>query len=474
MRRLVIFLLILTIPIGFLTGATKTIGGLQDDVEITPIHIYGDPARVEGIRLEMMTTMNEHIWWTTDYTAGETGTSDTTFHFSQEERTHEISAPYWDDFAFYSSSGVGMSMGGGEGFVFDESNGIGAIAKALADKAQPGEIITEEVLLENYTDVYPMSYQVSIHVGNYWLERNYDGVTPAFDPYETAEMEDYRRWMELFRFPVQPGQKVEMTITKDMDGKVRDIKYDLWDAPRIEFITYVTMEGMYFTPKFVDVDGKVLTTGEYPEGYGLYYIPFKFADNIDPALVGEDEICSSEFDFDNLELVYGLDDTDQILATESDEAGARLHMLAMDDGVYTYCALDLVTGQIVSQVEIMPDESQERGSYSHEFFPEQELLYLWHNSKVALVDISWTPKVEFISNWPEGIHANPPESILYRDGVLYMTDLNWYDGAQVFSLSACDENGLDYFGYCRSNLQEPEETTSGGNYISLDRVAFAQ
>lgn len=474
MRRLVIFLLILTIPIGFLTGTTKTLDALQDDVEITPIHIYGDPARVEGLRLETMTTMNEHIWWTTDYTAGETGTADTTFHFSQQKRVDEIVTPYWNHFSFCASSGGGMSMGGGEGFVFDGNDAIGAIAKELADKAQPGEAVTQEVLLENYTDVYPMSYQVSINSGKYWVEGGYDGVTPTFDSYETEVLEDYKRWMELFRFPLQPGQKVDMTVTKDIDGKVRNIDYNLWDAPQIEFITYVAQEGMYFTPRFVDMDGKVLTTGEYPEGYGLYYIPFQFNENIDPALVGEDEICSGKFDFDNLELVYGLDDTDQILAIQADEAGTRLHMLTLDDGIYSYCSFDLNARQIVHQIAIMPDEIQEAWDYDYAFFEEQGLLYLWHNGHVALVNLSGSPKVEFISDWPEGVNANLPESILYRDGVLYMTDLNWYEGAQVFGLSACDENGLGYFGYCRSNLQEPDEQSPGGNYISLDHVAFVE
>ena len=462
MKRVLIFLLVLTIPIGFLTGAAKAIGALQDDVVITPEHLYGDPGRVAGRRVQILTTLNDHIWWHTDYTAGEPGTAETTFHFSQQEKESEVAV---DQMEFYLSvsSGVGMSTSGGDGFAF-EDNGIGRLAGAVADRTQPGETRDEELLLAEYMDDYPMTYRNFILNDKYYIDEYYDDIDFFGSNNETKPAFD--KWMELFRFPILEDQKIEVSLTKDYDGAVRELSFNLIDAPQIGFDSYVAQEGIYLSPFYRDWEGNPILTGAFPEGYGLYYIPFEV---VHPDNVKADgrTLSTVTYDFGALELVCGLAPEDKVVAMEANGDESQLHMVLLEDGMYRYSVLDLRSRQIIRNMDIAPAEKDSDCWYR--FFQEQELLYLGLGTKAALVDISAEPKVEFVVAWPEEVTAYLPESILYTDGVLYMTALDWKDNEQIFYLAACDENGLGYFGHYYSSLKR-REANSGNGYVSMDEI----
>ena len=80
MKRILAFVILLTLPLGFLIGAHKAVGGLQDDVTVTPTHVYGDPERVAGVSFRTLTTCGNHMWWYTDHTPGDPGVTETEFH----------------------------------------------------------------------------------------------------------------------------------------------------------------------------------------------------------------------------------------------------------------------------------------------------------------------------------------------------------------------------------------------------------
>ena len=108
MRRALIFLLILTIPIGFLLGAHRSIDALQDDVEVGEEYIYGDPGRLAGVSVQLLTTCGDHMWWDTGYTAGEPGVTQTQFHFTQNYHERNEIAFEQEDFAFFAEQVPGV------------------------------------------------------------------------------------------------------------------------------------------------------------------------------------------------------------------------------------------------------------------------------------------------------------------------------------------------------------------------------
>lgn len=465
MRRVLIFLLILAIPIGLISGTSKAIDALQDDVQITEQTLYGDKRKVSGRQLQLMTTLNEHVWWLTDYTTGEPGVAQTQFLFSQKGREDETN---WgvEGFYMYTSHGFCMSTSGGEGFQFP-NEGIGPVFQAVADRTQPGESRSEEVLLEEYMDTYPIDFSCSIVTQRYFIENHYNSMH-TFQDGEDAD--EYRQWTQLFRFPLLPGQKAMIDLFKDTDGEVRDVNFSLIDGANAAFITYSQNEGMYFSPSFQTWDNQPITTGEFVKGYGLYYIPFCPAEGIDLALTEENERVDGTFDFENLELIYSLEPGESLVAMEANADESCLQMLTREDGVYCYCVLDLTTRKITHRVPITQDDGQ---GCEYRFFQKQKLLYLKLADCAALVDISETPKVEFVAPWPAEVAVCMPEDVIYKHGVLYLTALDWADSQQIFYLAAINETGLGYCGYYYSSLKR--HNASGGNgYVSMDKIAFLE
>lgn len=469
MRRFIVFVLILTIPIGFLLGAHKAVDALQDDVTLTCVAFTGDKDRVAGKQVRMTSSAGEHMRWETVLTDGES--VQTEFTFSQKTlRENDSSQWQWEDFNLYLCAGMGMSTYGGDGMTFPDE-GMGKLLNVVAERTEPGESRTEEILLEDYLEYYPLDYEVSIFRNGYAINDGYSTIGNGFlsTQDEGDDHAAYDKWCELFRFPVMPGDAVEITLTRDYDGGIRDISINSSGAettPYVNFVYFAADEGLYFCPSFSYGDGTIITTGQYPEGYGLYYIPYLPLEG--QAVRYGETYLEATFDFDALELVYGMETTDQMAAMETSADGKRLHLLTQEGGNYYYSALDLATGEVTQKVEIMAS-----GGASYDFFPEQELLFLRDGQQAALVYIGENAKVEFVADWPRDSMMDMPSSIDYEDGVLYLTSLAWYEGEYCLCLAVLDENGLGYNSCYSCNLQH-NNLYSGHQYISMDSVKFVE
>lgn len=471
MRKTVIFLLILTIPIGFLLGAHKAIGALGDDVQITLIDAYGDGERIEGKRIRLLTTCGEHMWWYTDHTLG--GETQTQFHFSQEEQSFHEKAYQWFGFSLTSAASMGVYTSGGNGFRFDDV-GMGRILNAVASRTEPGQTREETVLLEDYLDYYPLEYQADIQTERYSINESYSmtqHITSNEGGTYGLEKEDYgmcQDWMDRFRFPIQPGHAVKVSITRDEGGAVRDAGINVEggsNAACVDFINYIAEEGMYFSPVFQYGDGTPILTGEFPEGYGLYYIPYQPLES--SVIFDENKMTEATFDYDALELVYPLDPADTLVAMEASADGSALHLLTRENGTYFYSLLDFQSRRVVTKVEIMEGEN----GPGYCFYPEQELLLVRTSGRAALVKLGEEARMEFAAPWPEDLAYSPPESVLYEDGVLYGAGLEYHEQEYALCLTVFDSGGLAYCGYYSTNLNYASNY-SGSAYVQRETVEF--
>lgn len=456
MKRCLIFILLLALCLGFLTGAYQTISGYGDDVTVTPEHVYGDPARVAGVVTELETQCDNHLLWATRHTAGDPGITETEFIFSQDN-VNEFEWDWNDEFNFYISGGFGMSTSGGS--IDVGSRGWGKVIRELAKDVPNGESLEKEILLEDYFEYYPMDYHVFIQTPMYYIDE-YQDSTQALS-YDSGSFD---RWNQDFKFPVVPGDKGYVTLTKSQSGGIVEISVQIYDIGEAGFTTSIWDEGMYFVPGFRDYEGNPLTTGEYALGYGLYHIPFKVDGSVE--LHSETTQYAGVFDHDNMELIYPLDNDDLMVAMEADDQGV-LHMILREDGLYRYCALDIESRTITHRIDLM--EAGEELWCSYKFFLDQGLVYLHYEDQVALLEVGGEPSLEFLIEIPNGISLNLPDSVSYRDGTLYAAALDWVvrnEGEpdetweRGYYLAALDARGLGYFGYYFSSLKDNGHTYS--------------
>lgn len=463
MKRVIAFLILLTVPIGFLTAAHKTVDGIQDDVFITPVHVYGDPKRVEGVTFQTLTTCGNHMWWYTGHTPGDPGATEAKFLFSQVGHGFFEREYVLRDFSLTTTGGMGMSTSGGDGLKFGEE-GIGLLVNAVADKTPAGESREETLLLEDYFDYYPLDYWATFHTEDYCIDEMHESVRTngTMDAWEEASG-SYEQWIENFRFPIQTGDSMSITVGKDALGAIREIGINMDgsdNSAAVSFTTIAVKYGMYFSPMFQRWDGETIETGEYVYGHGLYYIPFK------PVGHTEGTPPWMTFDFDGLEMVYSLESSDRLLAMEESADGQSLHLLANEDGRYIYCLFDIESRELISRTEIMATTADARWA----FYPEQELLFLLAGGQMALVQTGGDSGVEFVTAWPEEAPWIVPSAVRYTDGILYGASLEWYEkeGSGV-CLIACGPKGLGYMGYYISNL---DGTGYNSAWINLESVEF--
>ena len=467
MKRILAFVILLTLPLGFLIGAHKAVGGLQDDVTVTPAHVYGDPERVAGVTFRTLTTCGNHMWWYTDHTPGDPGVTETEFHFSQKGHGFFDLETDWQDFNLTTNNGMGMSTSGGDGLEFADE-GMGILLNAVAEKTLPGETREETMVLSDYFEYYPLEYTVNLRTEDYFLDEMYDPIRHAASsqgPWEEMGEKSYRQWNEYFRFPVQPGDTVNVIVGKDDRGAVMEIGLHTdgnENGVHIGFTAIAAENGMYFAPVFQRWNsGEVIESGEYVYGYGLYYIPLKPAEGIHgdrPAMT---------FDFEGLELVHSLAPTDRLIAMEESADGMGLHLLTMEDGIYIYSLLDISGRELLDRTEILQTDADARWA----FYPEQELLYLMAGDKAALVTTGEKSRVEFTAAWPEEVQWVVPTRVRYTGGVLYGTSLEWHEQARGVCLMALDEKGLGYLGYYISNLNGSGYNSS---WVNLEEGEFAE
>ena len=166
MRRFLIFLLVLTLPIGLLTGGHKALSALQDQVYLTETVDYGDKAAAAGLELRLVSRCGSCMTWTTSHICGDPGQTQTQFEFAPEDYTSDTEYIPRGSFSLYTHTGMGASSSGGKGFQFGDT-GIDKVLAAVAARAPAnGETYREEVDLKDYLDFYPLSYEAAIFAGD--------------------------------------------------------------------------------------------------------------------------------------------------------------------------------------------------------------------------------------------------------------------------------------------------------------------
>lgn len=463
MKRMIAFCLMLCAVAGFLLGAHTVADGLKDDVVITARHLCGDPARVEGVALQTLTTYGSYVWWDTSCIAGQTPVTDSRFHFSQKGLRLWEREERWREFSLGTSGGMGMSTSDSDGFSFGDW-GLGPVVNAVAERTASGETREETLLLEDYMDYYPLDYWVEIETSQVMVQGVY-GVLDEENRYELDKDEAcYQRWTELFRFPVVSGDTVTISVSKGLNGAIMDVNVSLGspDTPQkanVSFAYVVVEEGMFFYPLFQDTQGQPIGTGQYIYGNGLYYIPFRPLEGVSGT------IQPSTFDFEALEMVCPLDSGSQLVELVESADGTCLHLLSQEENGYCYRLFDLSQKCATQSVSIPLTDAM------RSFYPEQELLYLRSDEAQALVRTGAQASLEFVTTWPrEESWMNMPKVVQYRDGVLYGAVESWYETNQGVLLMVCDETGLTYAGLYSSNLNGTAGYDS--SWINLESMAL--
>lgn len=246
-KTFAIFALCLLVLAGGVIAAVTTLHDDRDQVVVTANDLAGDRAAAEGFTAQQSLRRGEHLQWDLNIDLGQPENTQTEFTYRKEDMGYpyqDIPEPIW------ITSVSGYSSTASLDYLSEEYQ---AMAQDVFSRTPEGEARTETILLSDYWDCYPLS------------------VSFGFDRDNTAPEEDQAiqdAFNEFFRFPVIPGNTIELTIDLTPGAEWQVTTQPANTAMDFHMVSAMTETALFFS--FQPASWPFPSFENVPGGYGLY------------------------------------------------------------------------------------------------------------------------------------------------------------------------------------------------------------
>ena len=446
-KAVILFLAVLVLFVGTVSVLGASVHSACDQVVYTEQPVYGDPREARGLTVSYRTTYDYKLLWDTVYPVGGEAKTEFTFSANEVYPTRER-----DVFGISLNEATGDIIFDGHEIV---PYGLGKAASELSLDLMPGEEATVQVKLEDYFDCYPLAISVELE--------DYQHFTSSADMYLQlrdngvlyAESEALAPLTEYFRIPILEGDLYEVSVGRDVNGYIGHVGGGTAGGDNYFPYTYnaVTADACYFTIDTHSTQGTVVDTSLLPDGYGIFRVPLV------PGHVNAEGNTDGPVVASELEMVYPLDPTDEVLYLQTDGTETRMLLWIVEDGMLFCHIIDLATMEQLQKLEIAP---WQEGSGMFREEADFTLVVMWHSDSIAVVakqpDGSYA--LEFVCRaWPEQMeYLDLSQTVLAFDGrklavCTTLQNLEWVAGnaADLF-LAVYDGTGMTYCGHYISSL----------------------
>lgn len=327
MRKVLIFALTVAIALGGIGFAHAAVTENQEQVAIYPTHELGDRAVLDGMTAAI--TFQSHdgfLRWHTDHTFGGETQTEFVYDFNVQASEYDTRKNNMD---LWIAPGSGMRVASGAIDLHYVDHGD--LYRAVAEQTPNGERRTMCLPLEGNMTHYSVAASIYYQDKQFWCDNS-----------------DPSRFTSRFRFPIQPGRTVSVTVEKDANGRICALEHTIEDVPHLKFASGMNGEGLWFIPIFQDADGTPLEY-ESPYGHGIYFVPWKTIGEVHVSL---EELTHVVPDMAELKRIMPLDQTDSILDAEFDLDADRALMLIREEERLFLTVLDLAAGEVVKKVDL--------------------------------------------------------------------------------------------------------------------------
>ena len=441
MKKVIFFLLAVALALGGIIFAHAAVTNSQEELLVYPTVQVGDPGVLAGRSVSMTITCGEHLRWLTDYPFGGEAVTEFVYDRKGTQPPRTITHGNMD---VWFTGGLSSSVSGGE--FAPSASEYGALLQAVANETPAGGSTTRELPVSDYVNYYMPDYQLryeddskqchqsaSLHsflVGEQWYENT--GCYVAL--------------MQLFRFPVQPGHVMSVTVEKDDMGRIVGIDLSPEDnSPELHFLSDVTAEGVWFIPVFRSGSGDPLPY-ESPAGHGIYFIPWMHNDRY---LWTEGEKEPVTPNVKKTALRFPLDEGLRIEHMLIDGEGGTAQMLTLEAGMYVLTTCDLESGEVRSRLELLPQDS---GTLNTGAWFQQmgDYLLIVLQDRLALTDAAgerlYLTAPDVRDQRFGAAYCDPDTGDLRFDGeTLILTGTTWYQEG-TFWAAAWRQGELTFYG----------------------------
>lgn len=265
--RFCILAVLAALSVGVTAWAHGAVYARREAVTAERQVLEGDPARAEGVTLEVRTTLDRHLFWETEITAGAETVSDTAYTFSYRERLPE---------SLRQPDGIYLDIWGNFGPTdrddeVEDQAGMEKPFNDVASRCPAGTTdYTETVHLRDYYETYPLFLQDSI-VDLLPAAESYSFVIEEGAEWPEQQLQELMR--TYFPIPVPEDALLTISIGKDAKGNVQSCgSAGFEQLPDLTTFSVVREGGVYFL--LSGSQGETpLDTSLFPLGYGVYFLP---------------------------------------------------------------------------------------------------------------------------------------------------------------------------------------------------------
>ena len=441
MKKVIVFLLVLSLALGGIVFAHAAVTDSQDELLVYPTLQLGDTAVLEGRTAALTITCGEHLRWLIDYPFG--GQAVTEFAYSRSPLQPPSSDTY-NSLDIWLTAGMGSSVSGGEFSRVDSE--YGALLEAVAAGTPAGGSKTMSLTMSDYVNHYLPDYQLRYEDEDRQCSQSADlyRFLAGEEWYEFSGC--YVALMQQFRFPVQPGHVMSVTVDKDDAGRMVGIElHPESGSPELHFLSDLNSEGIWFVPVFRDENGTPLPY-ESPAGHGIYFIPWMHNDRYLQTAGQKEQVTPN---VNKAQLILPLDEDLRIEHLVIDAENGTARMLTLEDGMYVLSTCDLGSGTVRSRLELLPFDPADTDTTAV-FRQEGDHLLVLVQSRLVLTDAAGEQLLLTAPDFTDqtfGARTFDPDTgdLRFEDGTLILTDTAWYQDG-TFWTAAWQQDAPVFYG----------------------------
>jgi len=344
-KSLIIFAVFAVASVLFLFCGAAVVNEGRDDILVTEVTLAGDPAAAAGLHTQLILNEDRRLYWTTAYDVSADPQPETEFR-NYQTRRQQAGGEYRKD-AHLSLGSVGFGMCGHidleqeQEYLYQSRHGNTTLLLPVIDLASrvgAGGSVTEILNLRDYYEYYPV-----------YLECEWAGME-NFDEVRLAHWDFYQ---EYFRIPVTGYDKIEVSVTKDEEGRVVDVSCNTYypeEKPEEAADVYT------YTSSVVTDDAVYLVlhgTHDYSQikgGYGVYRIPIEYYDSYGDRSFPEPQ---ASVEIGKIENIYPLDlERSEDYRLYEGVTGGELLLFEQRGDHVTVLVLDTADYQIRQEIDL--------------------------------------------------------------------------------------------------------------------------
>ncbi len=343
MKKIIAIVVLLSLlSVGSFCMIGSIVSEEKSGVTIKENIIYGDKSYAHGVTVLTKAHYDEHLFWNTSYTIGDTPKTSTDYEFHYSEYYENGERKY---------NGLMLDMDLKYGYTTripaDECVGLQKAYRELYDATPEGSKGTKMILLQDYYDYYPVRVSFAL-----------PGVIWQGNDYEDLAAEDYKNeravwdvFNEFFKIPIPENLPAfEISITKSGNSVGTGSSghdSDYWFNSQNVY----TSDRVFFSigNKFYDKDGE---TDQYvdmslvPGGYGIYSLSYKNVRNSSNTQ-GDATIFHPEYETgieaDTLAMVFPLEQHAEVIQMMLSNDESKLLLFTQEYDVTYLTIIDIAS-----------------------------------------------------------------------------------------------------------------------------------